>query len=340
MKLSERYDPKSLEPTWQERWEEAGLFRADARPRRPEEVRAGDAAVPQRLHAHGARPQLPHRRRVRPLLPDARASTCCTPWAGTPSGCRPRTPRSRTASTRPSAPARTSIASGRRCARSASPTTGPGRSTPATPSTTGGTSGSSSGCCERDMVYRRFSKVNWCTGCLTVIANEQVKDGPLRALRLAGGGARDAGVGLPHHPQQRGPAPGARRAHRLAGAHHLGAAELDRQERGRRGRLRGRPTGGPIRVFTTRIDTVYGGTYLVLAPDHPLVPSLTAPSRRAEVEAFAARMAATGEDRAHRRGRAEGGRLHRGHRRPTPSPGSRCPSGSPTSSSATTAPAR
>jgi len=30
---------------------------------------------------------------------------------------------------------------------------------------------------ERDMVYRRFSRVNWCTGCLTVIANEQVKDG-------------------------------------------------------------------------------------------------------------------------------------------------------------------
>ena len=30
---------------------------------------------------------------------------------------------------------------------------------------------------ERGLVYRRRSKVNWCTGCLTVIANEQVKDG-------------------------------------------------------------------------------------------------------------------------------------------------------------------
>src|SRR5678816_650755 len=35
MKLSERYDPKSLESTWQERWEKAGLFRADARPDAP-----------------------------------------------------------------------------------------------------------------------------------------------------------------------------------------------------------------------------------------------------------------------------------------------------------------
>ncbi len=53
--------------------------------------------------------------------------------------------------------------------------------------------------------------------------------------------------------------------------------------------------GRAIRVFTTRIDTVYGATVLVLAPDHPMVASLTTPARRAEVEAFAARMAAMGK---------------------------------------------
>ena len=40
---------------------------------------------------------------------------------------------------------------------------------------------------------------------------------------------------------------------------------------------------------------MYGATILVLAPDHPLVASLTTASRRAEVEAFAARMAAMGK---------------------------------------------
>jgi len=42
----------------------------------------------------------------------------------------------------------------------------------------------------------------------------------------------------------------------------------------------------PIRVFTTRPDTVFGATFMVLAPEHPLVPILTTPDRRAEVEAY------------------------------------------------------
>ncbi|HXI46624.1 MAG TPA: leucine--tRNA ligase [Candidatus Acidoferrales bacterium] len=42
----------------------------------------------------------------------------------------------------------------------------------------------------------------------------------------------------------------------------------------------------PIRVFTTRPDTLFGATFMVLAPEHPLVATLTAPERRAEVEAY------------------------------------------------------
>jgi leucyl-tRNA synthetase len=50
----------------------------------------------------------------------------------------------------------------------------------------------------------------------------------------------------------------------------------------------GHPTGASIRVFTTRPDTVYGVSYLVLAPDHPLVDSLTADDQRDTVRAFGA----------------------------------------------------
>ena len=50
-----------------------------------------------------------------------------------------------------------------------------------------------------------------------------------------------------------------------------------------------------IRTFTTRIDTVFGVTFLVLAPEHPLVPSLTTEQHRAEVEAYVARARQTSE---------------------------------------------
>jgi leucyl-tRNA synthetase len=41
-----------------------------------------------------------------------------------------------------------------------------------------------------------------------------------------------------------------------------------------------------IRVYTTRPDTVFGATFMVLAPEHPLVGSLTMPDRKPEVEAY------------------------------------------------------
>jgi len=68
----------------------------------------------------------------------------------------------------------------------------------------------------------------------------------------------------------------------------------------------GHPTGASIRVFTTRPDTVYGVSYLVLAPDHPLVGTLTANDRRDTVKAFGAAVSRqseqerTAEDRAKR----------------------------------------
>jgi leucyl-tRNA synthetase len=41
-----------------------------------------------------------------------------------------------------------------------------------------------------------------------------------------------------------------------------------------------------LRVFTTRPDTIYGVTFMVLAPEHPLVDKLTAADKRAEVETY------------------------------------------------------
>jgi leucyl-tRNA synthetase len=55
------------------------------------------------------------------------------------------------------------------------------------------------------------------------------------------------------------------------------------------------PGGEALRVFTTRPDTLFGATFMVLAPEHPLVATLTAPDRRAEIDAYVAQAAARTE---------------------------------------------
>ena len=46
------------------------------------------------------------------------------------------------------------------------------------------------------------------------------------------------------------------------------------------------PALGEMKVFTTRPDTLFGCTYMVIAPEHPLVEALTVPEQRAAVKAY------------------------------------------------------
>ncbi len=63
-------------------------------------------------------------------------------------------------------------------------------------------------------------------------------------------------------------------------------------------RVRFASAAGDLEVFTTRPDTLFGATFMVLAPEHPLVPVLTAEDRRGEVEAYVtATMARADADR-------------------------------------------
>ncbi len=49
--------------------------------------------------------------------------------------------------------------------------------------------------------------------------------------------------------------------------------------------------GDPLEVFTTRPDTLWGATFMVLAPEHPLVAKLTSAGQRAQVEDYVAQAA-------------------------------------------------
>ncbi len=143
---------------------------------------------------------------------------------------------------------------------------------------------------KRGLAYRRRSTVNWCESCQTVLANEQVVDGGcwrcgtpvttrdleqwfLRITQYAEEllQAIDRLDGWPEKvlTMQRnwiGRSQGARVTFPLAPS-----AEGTSERVGGPG---ARPPDQTIHVFTTRIDTIYGATFVLLAPEHPLVDRL------------------------------------------------------------------
>ena len=192
---------------------------------------------------------------------------------------------------------------------------------------------------ERGLAYRKTAPVNWCPGCRTVLANEQVVDGrcersgdpvAIRDLtqwffrvtdyadRLLEGLDR-----LPHWSER------VKTMQRNWIGRSEGAEILFRVD----------GLTEPIPVFTTRPDTLYGATFLALAPEHPAVTVLSARSGRArEIDEFVERVRR--ESRLERE--AEGGEkegLETGTLALNPATGSRSRSGWPTSSCPSTGPA-
>jgi leucyl-tRNA synthetase len=151
---------------------------------------------------------------------------------------------------------------------------------------------------ERDLAYRKRSSVNWCPVDNTVLANEQVIDGKcwrcgttvvtreleqwaLRITRYADE-LLEATEAMPGWPEkvltmQRnwiGRSEGARVRFMLAPDRDPGAGTRDSsQAAGPSGANPGSriPNPDTIEVFTTRIDTIFGANFILLAPEHPLV---------------------------------------------------------------------
>ncbi len=146
---------------------------------------------------------------------------------------------------------------------------------------------------KKGLAYKKQAAVNWCPSCKTVLANEQVVGG--RCERC------DTPV------EQRLLEQWFFRISEYAGRlldnlDHLDWSESTKTaQRNWIGRSEGAELVFPvetasgektdIRVFTTRPDTVFGATYMVIAPEHPLVEELTAPSERAAVEDYLERTA-------------------------------------------------
>jgi len=163
VKGSSAYNPAEIEPKWQH----AGiagpaLYAAEGHDSgKPKFLLPGDAALSQRPVAHGHVRTTPSADALAASC-GCSARTCCIPWAGTPSACPPKTPRSN----EQHAPAQWTLRNiaprpcVNRCGAWASATIGPPEVTTCLPSTTAGTSGFFLKMYNAGLAYRKKSKVN------------------------------------------------------------------------------------------------------------------------------------------------------------------------------------
>ena len=137
------------------------------------------------------------------------------------------------------------------------------------------------------LAYKTTMPVNWCTSCKCVLANEEVVNGVCERCGSEVVRKEKSQWMLAHHEVR--PAPD-RRSGRcgLHRARQDAAAQLDRPLHRRGGRL-SRPTSATsITVYTTRADTLFGATYMVISPEHPLLKQWqpTASTTATQVEAY------------------------------------------------------
>ena len=143
---------------------------------------------------------------------------------------------------------------------------------------------------KKGLAYEAETPINWCPSCLTGLANEEVKDGCcdrcgtavtrktirqwiLKITAYAERLLEDLeGLDWPESVKlmQRnwiGKSEGGEVSFKIADAE-------------------GNPTDQELLIYTTRADTLYGATYMVVAPEHKLVPSLTTAEQKSAVEAY------------------------------------------------------
>jgi leucyl-tRNA synthetase len=140
---------------------------------------------------------------------------------------------------------------------------------------------------KRGLAYKKMSPANWCPSCKTVLANEQVLEGGkcercgaivtkkdlaqwfFKITDYADELLEDLAL-LEHWPERV----------RVMQENWIGKSH------GIEFRMAIDGHDYEISTFTTRIDTVHGMTFVVLAPEHPLVEKLTTSEHKQEVEAY------------------------------------------------------
>jgi leucyl-tRNA synthetase len=138
---------------------------------------------------------------------------------------------------------------------------------------------------EKGLAYRKNAPVNWCESCQTVLANEQVKadgtcercDNPVIKKFLTQWFFKITAYAEELlNDLDKIDWPEKTKVMQINWIGKSEGVEIDFETE----------TGDKITVFTTRPDTLFGVTYVVLAPEHPLVEKLTKPEFKKDVDAY------------------------------------------------------
>ncbi len=137
---------------------------------------------------------------------------------------------------------------------------------------------------ENNLAYRKEAPVNWCPSCNTVLANEQVDDGHCErcGTQVIKKNLTQWFFKITQYAEE------------LLSC--LDGLDWPEKTKAMQKNWIGKSSGGEItftaesgdefKVFTTRADTVFGVSYVVLAPEHPLVKKLTTEDRAKDVEKY------------------------------------------------------
>lgn len=137
---------------------------------------------------------------------------------------------------------------------------------------------------KHNLAYRKEAPVNWCPSCNTVLANEQVVDGACERCHttVIRKNLTQWFFKITQYAEEL-----------LQG---LDTIDWPEKTKAMQRNWIGKSTGGEIEftcesgdkfsVFTTRADTVFGVSYVILAPEHPLVDKITTDEHKASIAAY------------------------------------------------------
>ena len=146
---------------------------------------------------------------------------------------------------------------------------------------------------EKGLAYRKEAPVNWCPSCKTVLANEQVVNGACERCNstVIKKDLTQWFFKITDYAEEL--------------LQDLNKLDWPEKTKLMQKNWIGKSTGGEItftaesgdrfKVFTTRADTLFGVSYVVLAPEHPLVKKLTSSKQKKAVEAYIEETAKTNE---------------------------------------------